>query len=129
MLPAILTGEAPERRRRPRLMLAYPLRLFRIGNGSQVETQTVNISCEGFFCITKSYFSPREKLDCELVLIGGNDQPADEAIVLRCRAEVVRVVRENEHSAFGLGCRVADYTVERQLVDDALALDSVPEPA
>lgn len=129
MLPVILTGEAPERRRRPRLMLAYPVRLFRIGYGSRVETKTVNISCEGFFCITKSVFSPREKLDCELVLASDNDRLADEAIVLHCRAEVVRVVRQNENSTFGLACRVADYTVERQPIGEPMADDSMPEPA
>jgi hypothetical protein len=129
MLPTIVAGEAPERRRRPRLTLAYPLRLFRVGYGSRVETKTENISCEGFFCITESFFTPREKLDCELVLTSDDGQPVDEAIVLRCRAEVVRVVRHSQNSMFGLACRVADYTVERKLLEQALALDLMPEPS
>lgn len=113
MSPTTLTAKGRDRRRRPRLMLAYPLRLFRMGNGSRVETKTENISCDGFFCTTKSFLSPREKLECELILISGNGQPLDDAIILRCRAEVVRVVRQNEDSTFGVGCRVVDYTVER----------------
>jgi len=118
MLPTIVTGDAPERRRRPRVRLACPVRMLRIGNGCRIDTKTEDISCEGFFCITESLFSLREKLYCELVIATGSDGRAvGEAIVLRCRAEVVRVVRQPENSAFGVGCRVSDYTIERTFIE------------
>ena len=129
MLPTIVAGKAPDRRRRPRLMLAYPVRLSRVGNGSLVETKTENISCEGFFCITESFFSPREKLDCELMLTSKGDQRMDEAIILHCQAEVVRVVKHKDNSAFGLACRVADYSVEFKLLQQRVARDPIPGPA
>lgn len=116
MLPTIVAGEDLDRRRRPRLMLAYPVRLFRVGYGSRVETRTENISCEGFYCITESFFSPGEKLDCELVLTSESARPFDDIIILRCRAEVVRVERDHESATFGVGCRVGEYTVECQSV-------------
>jgi len=123
MSPTIVTGEALERRRRPRLTLAYPVRLFRVGSRSRIETKTENVSCEGFLCITESFFSPREKLDCELVLTTASGRTADEAIILRCRAEVVRVERHNENFTFGVACRVSDYTVECPPFDFVFALD------
>jgi PilZ domain len=130
MMSTLSVSEAQERRRRPRLTLACPVRLFRIGYESRVETKTENISCEGFFCITESFFSPHEKLDCELVLTNEDTRPmVDEAIIIRCRAEVVRVERHNENSAFGVGCRFADYTLECQPLDQASALNPLPEPA
>jgi len=116
MLPTIMTGEAVDRRRRPRLMLAYPVRLFRVGYGSRVETKTENISCEGFYCITESFFSPGEKLDCEMVLTSESARPFDDPIILRCHAEVVRVERHQESATFGVGCRVGEYTVECQRI-------------
>lgn len=128
-MPTIVTGEAPDRRRRPRLMLTYPVRLFRVGYQSRVETKTENISCEGFFCVTESLFSPREKLECELMLTSETDRLVDEAIIIRCHAEVVRVERLDQDSTFGLACRIADYTVEFPFLDQALTLDPLPEPA
>src|SRR5579863_5200999 len=100
MLPSVLTSEVTDRRRRPRLRLAYPLRLHRPGETSRIETKTLNISCEGFFCITDRIFSPRETLECELVILGEElRQPLEHNIILRCRAEVVRVVPQADDSA------------------------------
>lgn len=107
-------ADAPDRRRRPRFRLACPLRLFRPGDGSVIDTKTRDISCEGFFCVTGSLLSPNEQLECELAIPAGhNGSGHDEPIVLRCRAEVVRVERQQENLFFGVACRVADYTIER----------------
>lgn len=115
MTAGAAASDDQERRRRPRLMLSCPVRLFRSGNGSGIETRTENITCEGFYCITQSILSPREKLECELILTGENVPAIRETIVLRCRAEVVRVVRQPETSAFGVGIRLADYTIEKRV--------------
>ena len=62
-------------------------------------------------------FSPSETLDCELLIVS-KDQvwPSDHDMVLRCRAEVVRVVRRADRTLFGLGCRLSDYTIGPQRI-------------
>jgi PilZ domain len=130
MLPRLLTPDAPDRRRRPRLKLAYPLRLRHTGTGSWIKAITEDISCEGFFCITEPVFSPREKLHCALLIPSdGDGQPDEETIILRCQAEIVRVVRRGNTSFFGIGCRLWDYEIEREVADPYLVLDAVPEIA
>ena len=112
LLPIFLTEDAVDRRRRPRLRLNYPLRLYRPGQAIRIDTRTENISCEGFFCITGCAFAPGEMLECELVI--PNDelgQPPERDMILRCRAEVVRVVAIEGKTAFGVACRLADYTI------------------
>jgi hypothetical protein len=106
-------GDAPERRRRPRFRLFCPVRLFRLGSGSRIDTKTEDISCEGFFCVTGSLLSPKEQLECELV-IPIDSRNSDEVLILRCRAEVVRVERQKENLFFGVACRLADYRIERE---------------
>lgn len=125
LLPKIVTGDAPDRRRRPRLGLAYAIRLQRPGGEVVVETTTHDLSCEGFFCISDQAFLPHDTLECELVIPAGKpDQSFEQDIVLRCRAEVVRVEWERAGSAFGVACRFADYTLERQIVEQNLMVES-----
>lgn len=124
MLPIMLAGEAPDRRRRSRLRLAYPLRLYRLGEASRTETKTEDISCEGFFCVTDRRFSPSETLECELVIPGEEPgQAPEQDIILRCRADVVRVVPNADKTAFGVACRLADYTIGPEIMEPALAME------
>ena len=118
MLAIVVKGDVPDRRRRSRLRLTYPLRLYRPGEVSRIETKTQDISCEGFFCITDRVFSPSEFLECELVIPSAElGQPLERDMILRCRAEVVRVVQQGGETAFGVACRLADYTIGRQRVE------------
>jgi hypothetical protein len=126
LLPKALTGDAPDRRRRPRLRLAYAIRLHRPGGEALVETKTHDLSCEGFFCIADRAFSPHDKVECELVIPTGRpDQLFEQDIILRCRAEVVRVEWQGSGGAFGVACRFADYTLDRQIVEQNLTLETV----
>lgn len=114
MLPyKIVNGNAQrERRRRPRLKLAYPLRLYRPGEAFRTETVTENISCDGFFCVTRRAFHSGETLPCEVVIPGEKlGETSVEDMVLSCRAYVVRVVPWNGGTTFGVACRVMDYTI------------------
>jgi len=118
LLSVFVNGDVPDRRRRPRLRLTYPLRLYRPGEASRIETRTEDISCEGFFCITDRLFFPREFLECELVILCAElRQPLERDMVLRCRAEVVRVVSRADDTAFGVACRLAEYTIGNQIVE------------
>jgi len=124
ILPMLLSSDAPDRRRRPRLRLAYPLRLYRSGEVSRTETKTEDISCEGFFCVTDRRFSPFETLECELLIpVQEAGVPTEHDIILRCKAEVVRVVQHVDEAVFGIACRLSDYTIGSEIVDRDLALE------
>lgn len=115
LLPIMFPSESPDRRRRPRLRLAYSVRLERPGEATATVTKTENVSCEGFFFLTDRRFAPSDVLDCELLIPGEDpDWASEPGIVLRCRVEVVRVVAQADHS-YGVACRLADYTIGHQI--------------
>jgi hypothetical protein len=111
--PRVVTGDAPDRRRRPRFRLAYPVRLRQPGEAVGVETQTQDLSCEGFFCLSERSFSSYQTLECELIIAGRIlGHPLEDVMVIHCRAEVVRVVPRSRGVAFGVACRFADYRID-----------------
>ncbi len=117
LLPIVPAMDGPDRRRRPRLRLAYALSLRRPGDRSRLETTTLDVSCEGFFCVTDRLFYLGETLDCELVIPAEPDgHAAEQEMVLRCQAEVVRVVPREDSSAFGVACRLADYIIDGHML-------------
>jgi hypothetical protein len=123
-LPRIATGDAPDRRRRPRFRLAYAVRLWRPGDSARIETRTEDLSCEGFFCHSERVFPLHQTLECELVIFGDKPgQPVEQEMVLRCRAEVVRVVPRGLGAAFGVACRFMDYMIDRQMVTSDFAVE------
>lgn len=124
MMPTLSSADTPDRRRRRRLRLAYPLRLYRSGDASRTETKTEDISCEGFFCVTDRRFSPFETLECELLIpVQEPGQPTEHDIVLRCQAEVVRVVPHIDKTAFGIACRLSHYTIGPEIAERDLAME------
>lgn len=98
-----------DRRRRERVVLHWPVRLFPTEK-PVVETATENISSEGFFCITKKPFKPGERLLCEIVIPLESFGSPEPPILLRCHVTVKRV--EDIHDAFGLGCHIEDYALQ-----------------
>jgi hypothetical protein len=116
MKPGIAVKEATDRRRRPRLRLAYPLCIRIPGESICVETKTEDLSCEGFSFISERSFSPHQVLECELVIPGN--------LVLRGRAQVVRVVTNRNGGTFGLACRFEDYAIYGSQSDEFM--DSEP---
>lgn len=126
LLPIMFPRESPDRRRRPRLRLAYSVRLHRPGEGIATEAKTEDVSCEGLFFITNRRFSPREVLDCEMVIPGEDSNwLAERGIVLRCRVEVVRVVPQGDGS-HGVACRLADYTIGGPALEEDQGADLAP---
>jgi hypothetical protein len=126
-MPKSVAGESPERRRRKRFRLSYPVRFREPGEKVRVETRTEDLSCQGFFCISQRVFSPYETLACELIIPSGalGHLVVVHDMILRCRAEVIRVVPLDPGGPFGVACRFADYTidVERQIVAQNLTLE------
>jgi hypothetical protein len=114
--PAMRTDGGIDRRRHPRLRLSYLLRLLRPGHSTGIQTQTEDLSCDGFYCIADHPVLPQEMVECELLIPGElAGDPLESGLVLRCRAEVVRVVPDPLAPRFGIACRLEAYTVNRNI--------------
>lgn len=106
-----------DRRWRPRLRLALPLVLFRSGETGRIETETVDVSCDSFYCVLNHRFSPDDRLECELTIPGDKlgSAPPEDALCLCCRLRVVRVVENGPQLGYGMACQFEDYTIHRVL--------------
>jgi len=96
-----------ERRKRKRIALHWPVRLFRPSGTALVESTTENITSNGFYCFSKEPFEPGEQLECVISIPAGSFGYSDAPIRLKCRVRVMRV--ENQQDSFGLGCFIEDY--------------------
>ena len=94
-----------------------------------MQTETLDISNNGFYCITTQPFAPGERLTCLIgvpVRSSATREPK-ERLYLHADVDVVRIV-VNNGNGFGVGCRISDYRV---LTSDAIpswALDSTEQP-
>jgi PilZ domain-containing protein len=95
-----------DRRKRKRVALHWPVRLFQPGRPSLVST-TENLSSEGLYCIAKEPFKLGERLQCEIIIPGETFGSSESSIRLQCHVTVRRV--ENLRRGFGLGCHIEDY--------------------
>src|SRR6266571_2071659 len=95
------------RRKRRRVPVHWPVRLFRQAGKPLVESTTENLSSEGLYCITTEPFRPGERLQCVIVVTGESFGYSESPILLECHVTVRRV--ESLHSGFGLGCHIEDY--------------------
>jgi hypothetical protein len=96
-----------ERRKRPRLMLHWPVHLFRQSAKAAIESKTENLSSEGFYCRSAQPIRLGEHLRCDIVIPATSFGYPRPSVVLRCGVTVLRV--ERVHDAFGLGCHIDDY--------------------
>jgi hypothetical protein len=97
-----------DRRKRKRVAVHWPVRLFEPMANKSVASTTENLSSEGFYCLSRKPFKIGERLRCEIVIPEatlGLDSP----MVLECQVTVRRV--EHLESWFGLGCHIEDYSV------------------
>ena len=97
-----------DRRKRKRVAVHWPVRLFRTGRPS-VPSTTENLTSEGLYCIIQEPFKPGERLQCEIVIPAGSFGSAESFIRLQCHVTVRRV--EHLRRGFGLGCHIEDYTL------------------
>jgi hypothetical protein len=86
--------------------------LLPAGPSALIETQTENVSMNGFFCYSDRLFPPGERLRFLLRLSpGGGETNAGKSVYLDGLAEVVHVKIGSMSHRFGLGCRVDGYRV------------------
>ena len=103
-----------DRRKRKRVAVHWPVRLFQTGRPS-VESTTENLSSDGLYCITKQPFQPGERLQCEILIPGETFGSPEAPVRLQCHVTVRRVENFGVVGAFGLGCHIEDYTVAAAL--------------
>jgi len=96
-----------DRRKRKRVGLRWPVRLFRRQEMRSVESTTENITSNGFYCVSREPFRLGERLECIIVVPSGSYGYSEAPICLQCRVRVTRV--EDQQEGFGLGCWIEDY--------------------
>ena len=96
-------------RKRKRVSVHWPVRLWRHQETAPVESTTENLSSEGLYCITKERFRTGERLHCEIIIPEENFGSPEPFLRLQCHITVKRV--EHVHRGFGLGCHIEDYSL------------------
>jgi len=96
-----------ERRKRKRVALHWPVRLFRGSSTLAVECTTENLTIDGFYCFSKEPFLQLERLECIISIPAGRFGYSESPLVLQCRVCVTRV--EHQKGSFGLGCLIEHY--------------------
>jgi len=95
-----------ERRKRKRIALHWPVRLYR-DPSTPISSTTENLTSSGFYCVSKEPFQLGERLECVIAIPAGKFGYSSSPIALQCRVRVTRV--EGQREGFGLGCYIEDY--------------------
>src|ERR1035438_3108442 len=99
-----------ERRKRTRLRLRLPVLFLRSETDGPLQTETLDISNNGFYCITTHPFAPGERLTCVIgvPIRSGATLECKDRLYLQAEVDVVRIV-VNNGNGFGVGCRISEY--------------------
>src|SRR3954453_15345988 len=90
--PQTETSMLIERRSCPRTELRVPLYLLPSGASLPVRTETENVGVDGFFCYSKHFFSPGERIKFLLLLPSAPvDSGSGSGIRVAGHAEITRV--------------------------------------
>jgi hypothetical protein len=89
-------------RKRKRVPVHWPVRLWRQRETAPIESITENLSSEGLYCITEEPFNTGERLQYEIVIPGESLGSSEPFLRLQCHVTVKQV--EHVHRGFGLGC-------------------------
>src|SRR3954453_12707224 len=113
-----------ERRSCSRTELRVPLYLLPFGASVPVRTETENVGVDGFFCYSKHFFSPGERVKFLLVLPSA---PLDSApatgIQIGGEAEITRVSVGPMPVNYGVACRLQSYHILP--ASDLLSIDAI----
>lgn len=111
----VLIAEKPrmtsERRTQSRSDLRVPLFLLAPGWHAPIQTETENLSMDGFYCYAPKALAPGEHVRFLLFLPAATREPEGATTCIQGAAEVVRVATEASRTDFGIGCRVTNYRV------------------
>jgi hypothetical protein len=108
----------PERRKRVRVKVRWPLLLFRDDAAEAIESVTQDLSSMGFYCLSPKPFAAGESLVCALKVPMYDPIGEERTIAVECRVRVVRT-EETGDGGFGIACQIEDYHLAP--VEDLLA--------
>jgi hypothetical protein len=101
-----------ERRKRGRVKLNCTVALWDPSDGTVIQTQTENISCDGFYCLSTEPFNPGTKLEATLELPNRFwSGKQGKQVALHCNVYVIRVDSKGPQPIFGVACHIENYTV------------------
>jgi hypothetical protein len=98
-----------ERRRRPRLQLRLQVYLSREDDPEPLRATTVDISSDGFYCLSPVALDLGKIFRCLLVVPAHDPTAHDRKMTLNCHVRVVRISHSETDQLFGIACQIEDY--------------------
>ena len=105
----LVTKRTMDRRRRSRVLLRCPLRLYQMGSSQPLEGETQNLSSAGFYCLVRGSIELGDRLECVLTVPGESFNQGNGDVKLRCQVQVVRI--EDQVAGLGVACRIDNYSL------------------
>ena len=102
-------GYHPDRRKRVRTTVHWPILFFRNPVSEGIESTTLNLSSNGFYCLSHTLFAVGESLFCTLRVPSHDPEGKERIWVLECRARVKRAEPAALEGLFGIACEFEDY--------------------
>jgi hypothetical protein len=104
-----LAASCHDRRKRKRVSLHWPVKVFCRSGMQWVEGQTENLTSEGLYCVSRAPFQLGEWLQCIISIPEGSFDNSKSPVVLKCGVTVTRV--EAIPNGFGIGCHIENYAL------------------
>src|SRR5215469_16970372 len=101
-------GVRPDRRRRARTQVHWPVLLLPGRGADAIETVTENLSSTGFYCFSTAPLTPGDPLLCRLKVPAYDPNGEEGALALECRVMVMRAEAAPD-GFFGIAFRIEDY--------------------
>lgn len=102
-------ASTPERRKRIRTRVHWPVLFFREETADELQTVTQDLSGSGFYCLSRAPLRCGDSLLCALTVPTYEPGDPDHTVALECRVRVVRSERVSEQGGFGIACQIEDY--------------------
>lgn len=98
-----------DRRRRDRLPLELKVYLLRSTDAHSIESRTIDVNCNGFYCRVQEPFLTGECIRCTIAVPTVGRPRGEHHVMVECEATVVRV--DHHDGQYGLGCRIDNYNI------------------
>ncbi len=107
-LAAIESAFRPDRRKRARTQVHWPVLLLRERGADAINTVTQNLSSSGFYCFSPAPLTPGESLLCTLKLPAYDPKGEERTLALECTVLVMRAEAAAD-GFFGIAFCIEDY--------------------